>query len=45
MKAQRDGFALWQDFGVLIGRVLIGWLFVESGWRSSWAWMPSSPAW
>ena len=33
MKAQRDGFALWQDFGVLIGRVLIGWLFVESGWR------------
>ena len=33
MKAQRDGFALWQDFGVLVGRVLIGWLFVESGWR------------
>jgi putative oxidoreductase len=33
MKAQRDGFALWQDFGVLVGRVLLGWLFVESGWR------------
>jgi putative oxidoreductase len=31
MKA--PGFALWQDFGVLVGRVLIGWLFVESGWR------------
>jgi putative oxidoreductase len=34
MKATRgQDFALWQDFGLLIGRVLIGWLFVESGWR------------
>jgi uncharacterized membrane protein YphA (DoxX/SURF4 family) len=33
MKAPRDGFTLWQDFGLLVGRMLIGWLFVESGWR------------
>jgi putative oxidoreductase len=29
----RDGFALWQDFAILVARVLMGWLFVESGWR------------
>jgi putative oxidoreductase len=33
MKSERDGFALWQDFGVLVARVLMGWLFVESGSR------------
>jgi putative oxidoreductase len=34
MKAPRTrDFALWQDFGLLVGRMLIGWLFVESGWR------------
>jgi putative oxidoreductase len=33
MKAPRAGFALWQDFGILVARVLMGWLFVESGWR------------
>ena len=25
--------SLWQDFLLLVGRVLIGWIFVESGWR------------
>ena len=29
--AQR--FTLWQDIGLLVGRVLMGWIFVESGWR------------
>jgi putative oxidoreductase len=24
---------LWQDFLLLVGRVLMGWIFVESGWR------------
>ena len=33
MKAPRDGFAMWQDFAILLARVLIGWLFVESGLR------------
>jgi putative oxidoreductase len=29
-----DGFAAaWQDFLLLIGRVLIGWIFIQSGWR------------
>jgi putative oxidoreductase len=23
----------WQDFLLLVGRVLIGWIFVQSGWR------------
>jgi putative oxidoreductase len=32
--ALTQGFsALWQDFLLLLGRVLMGWLFVESGWR------------
>ena len=26
-------FSLWQDFLLLVGRVLMGWIFVESGWR------------
>jgi len=26
-------FTLWQDIGLLVGRVLMGWIFVESGWR------------
>ena len=25
--------AQWQDFLLLVGRVLIGWIFVSSGWR------------
>lgn len=29
--AQR--FSLWQDIGLLVGRVLMGWIFVDSGWR------------
>ena len=24
---------MWQDFLLLVGRVLMGWIFVESGWR------------
>jgi putative oxidoreductase len=29
-----DGIAAqWQDFLLLIGRVLLGWIFVSSGWR------------
>ena len=29
-----DGIAArWQDFLLLLGRVLIGWIFVSSGWR------------
>ena len=32
--APTQGFStLWQDFGLLLGRVLLGWIFVESGWR------------
>ena len=26
-------YALWQNFLLLCGRVLMGWIFVESGWR------------
>jgi len=26
-------FTLWQDIGLLVGRVLMGWIFVDSGWR------------
>jgi putative oxidoreductase len=29
-----DGFAAaWQDFLLLVGRVMIGWIFIQSGWR------------
>jgi putative oxidoreductase len=29
-----DGIATaWQDFIILCGRILIGWIFVSSGWR------------
>ena len=29
-----DGLAIaWQDFLLLLGRVLVGWIFVQSGWR------------
>ena len=31
--ARTQGFAVWQDFLLLVGRVLLGWIFVESGWR------------
>src|SRR4051794_15590247 len=31
--AGTTSFALWQDFLLLAGRVLIGWLYLESGWR------------
>jgi len=24
---------LWHDFALLVGRVLMGWLFVDAGWR------------
>ena len=24
---------MWQEFLLLVGRVLVGWIFVESGWR------------
>jgi len=28
-----DGIAvLWQDFLLLVGRVMIGWIFLQSGW-------------
>lgn len=34
MKSVRTpGFTLWQDFLLLAGRVLIGWIFLTSGWR------------
>lgn len=33
MKGKRAGTPLWQDFLLLVGRVLMGWIFVESGWR------------
>ena len=26
-------FALWQNFLLLAGRVLMGWIFVDNGWR------------
>jgi len=25
--------AAWQDFLLLVGRVMIGWIFIQSGWR------------
>ena len=29
-----DGLAAaWQDFLLLVGRVLLGWIFISSGWR------------
>ena len=29
-----DGLATqWQDFLLLLGRVLLGWIFILSGWR------------
>ena len=32
-----DGLAAqWQDFLILAGRLLIGWIFVQSGWRKLW---------
>jgi putative oxidoreductase len=32
--AYSDGFAAaWQDFLLLAGRVLIGWIYIQSGWR------------
>jgi putative oxidoreductase len=34
MKSARKGdYSLWQNFLLLLGRVLIGWIYVESGWR------------
>jgi putative oxidoreductase len=33
MNVPRAGFPLWQDFLLLVGRMLMGWIFVESGWR------------
>jgi putative oxidoreductase len=27
------GFSLWQNFLLLAGRILLGWIFVESGFR------------
>jgi putative oxidoreductase len=33
MLSYTDGFAtLWQDFLVLVGRVMIGWIFLFYGW-------------
>src|SRR5213075_1810046 len=26
-------YSLWQNFLLLAGRVLMGWIYVESGWR------------
>lgn len=26
-------YSLWEDFLLLAGRVLMGWIYVESGWR------------
>ena len=29
-----DGIAAtWQDFLLLVGRVMIGWIYIQSGWR------------
>ena len=33
MKGPQNNFSLWQHFLLLVGRVLIGWIFVESGFR------------
>jgi len=32
MKPARD-YSLWENFLLRAGRVLIGWIYVESGWR------------
>jgi putative oxidoreductase len=32
--SRADGLAAaWQDFLLLLGRVLVGWIFIQSGWR------------
>ena len=31
--ARTPDYSLWQNFLLLAGRVLMGWIFVESGWR------------
>jgi putative oxidoreductase len=31
--AHAANFSLWQDFLLFLGRVLMGWIYVESGWR------------
>lgn len=32
-----DGFAAaWQDFIILVGRVCVGWIFMQSGFRKIW---------
>jgi putative oxidoreductase len=33
MRGPPTNFSLWQHFLLLAGRVLIGWIFVESGFR------------
>src|SRR2546423_10705429 len=33
MKGPQNNFSLWQHFLLLVGRVLVGWIFVESGFR------------
>jgi putative oxidoreductase len=34
MLSHADGLAAaWQDFLLLVGRVMIGWIFIQSGWR------------
>ena len=34
MKSLRTpDYPLWQNFLLLVGRVLMGWLFVDAGWR------------
>src|SRR5947208_8958646 len=33
MKGPQNNVSLWQHFLLLVGRVLIGWIFVESGFR------------
>ena len=32
MKTARD-YSVWENFLLLAGRVLMGWIYVESGWR------------
>jgi len=31
--SRTQDYSLWQNFLLLAGRVLMGWIFVESGWR------------
>jgi putative oxidoreductase len=31
--ARAPNLSLWQNFLLLFGRLLIGWIFVETGWR------------